>query len=137
MGLLGVLDLLRIGTRRVGQVVLAVELKHLRPRRGECGLRERRGVRTHVGDVAVLVQPLGDAHRALRRVPELAAGFLLERRGHERRVGRTPVRLLLDVANHERGGGESPDEGTRLGFVENRHGGTLQQPVLTEILPGR
>ena len=136
MGLLRVLDLLRVGARGVGQVVLAVELEHLRPGGGESCLRERRGVRPHVGDVAVLVQPLGDAHRALRRVAELAAGFLLERRGHERRVGRTAVRLLLDVAHDKRRGVESLDEGTGLSFVENRHGRCLQQPVLTEILPG-
>ena len=34
---------------------------------------------THVGDVPLLVQPLGDAHGAIHAVAELAAGFLLQR----------------------------------------------------------
>ena len=83
--LLRVLDLPVVVARRVGNRLGAVELARLVARRGDRRLRQRRRVGAHVGDVAVLVQALGDAHRVLRREAQLAARLLLERRGHERR----------------------------------------------------
>ncbi len=50
----------------------------------------------HVGDVACLVEALRRAHRLLRAHAELAAGFLLQRRGHEGRRGVAGGRLRLD-----------------------------------------
>ena len=88
--------------RLLADVVGAVELGHLGPRRRNRRGRQRRRVGTHVGDVAVLVQALGDPHRRLRRHPQLAAGFLLQRRRDEGRGRRAAVGLLLHRAHRER-----------------------------------
>ena len=101
MRLLRVLDLALVAARDVGHVLRAVDLAGLRPRGVQRRLRQRRRVGAHVGDVAVLVQPLRDAHRGLRREPQLAAGLLLQRRGHERRGRAAAVRLVLDRADRE------------------------------------
>ena len=96
VGLLRVLHLAGVLPRRRVHVLLAVELAGLVARGVDGRLRQRRRVGTHIGDVAVLVQPLRDAHRALGGEPQLAAGLLLQRRGHERRVRPAGVGLLLD-----------------------------------------
>ncbi len=83
--LLGVLHLAVVAARHLGHVVAAVELSGLRARGVDRRLGQRRGVGTHVGDVAALVEALRDAHRALRAPAQLAARLLLERGGHERR----------------------------------------------------
>ena len=83
--LLGVLHLGGVGARGVGEVLGAVQLAHLVARRADRGARERRGVGTHVGDEAVLVEPLRDRHRHAGAHPELAAGLLLQRGGAEGR----------------------------------------------------
>ena len=101
--LLGVLHLALVPARDVGHVLRAVDLAGLRPGGGQCRLRQRRRVGAHVGDVAVLVQPLGDPHRGLRGHPQLAAGLLLQRRGHERRGRPAAVGLVLDAADREGG----------------------------------
>ncbi len=93
--LLGVLHLAGVLARRRRDVLLAVELARLVARRVDRRLRQRRRVGTHIGDVAVLVEPLRDAHRALRGEPQLAAGLLLQRRRHERRIRTPGVGLLL------------------------------------------
>ena len=99
--LLRVLHLALVAARRLGDVVGAVELGRLRAGGGERGLGQRRRVGAHVGDVAVLVEALRDAHRRLRGVAELAARLLLERRGHERRARLARVRLALDPGDAE------------------------------------
>ena len=58
---------------------------HRGPRRGDGLLRQVDRVGPHVGDEAALVQPLGRAHRVAGAEPQLAVGFLLQRRGGERR----------------------------------------------------
>ena len=98
VGLLRVLDLLLVAARDLADVLRAVELAGLGARRGERRLRERRGVGTHIGDEAALVETLRDAHRALRGPAELAARLLLQRRGHERRGGRA----LYGLSSSER-----------------------------------
>ncbi|MNW57211.1 hypothetical protein D3C74_349950 [compost metagenome] len=114
MGLLGPLGLRRVGARRAGHELGAVQLGGLTAGRvGGLG-RQRRGVRTHVGDVAVLVQRLRGAHGLPRVEAELAARLLLERRGRERRGRTARVGLGLEAADrevcvrepadHERGG---------------------------------
>ena len=82
-----------VDARLVRQVVGAVQLRDLRAGGGDRGLRQRRGVRTHVGDEAVLVQLLRHLHGRLRAEAQLAAGLLLQRRRTERRVRRAAVRL--------------------------------------------
>ena len=63
--LLRVLDFVVYWRGRVGQVLGAVELAHLGAG-GVSASSTGRRVGAHVGDVAVLVEPLRDAHRALR-----------------------------------------------------------------------
>ena len=86
MRLLRVLDLAVVAARR-GRDVRRRRTARAAcvARRRERRLRQRRRVGAHVGDVAVLVEPLGDPHRRLRGEAELAARLLLQRRGHERR----------------------------------------------------
>ena len=99
--LLGVLHLVLVTAGGVGQVVLAVLLQDLRAGRVERGVRQRRGVGPHVGDEAVLVQALGGRHGLRRGHAQLAAGLLLQRRGHERRGGTAGVGLGLDRADRD------------------------------------
>ena len=62
-----------VGARRVGQVLGAVlGLRSAARAASSASLRQRRRVGAHVGDVAVLVEPLGGAHRALRGEAQLA-----------------------------------------------------------------
>ena len=99
---LRVLDLGLVLARRVWQV-LRTELLADQRARGVDRLRtQRRRVRAHVGDEAVLVQALRGAHRALRGVAQLARGFLLQRRRRERRVRPLGVGLLFDVGDRGR-----------------------------------
>ena len=95
MGLLRVLDLAGVLPRRLGHGLGPEDVAGGVAGRGDRGGRQRRRVGTHVRDVAVLVQPLGDPHRGLAGVAQLAAGLLLQRRGHERRGRRAAVRLLV------------------------------------------
>ena len=103
MSLLRVLHLAGIGARGVRHVVRAVQLGGLLAGRADRGLGQRHRVGAHIGDVAVLVQPLRDRHRVLGREAQLARGLLLQRGGAERRIGRAPVRLALH-AGHREGG---------------------------------
>ena len=137
MRLLRVLDLARVLPRRGRDVLAAVELRRLCPGGGDATLGQGGGVGSHVGDVAVLVQPLRDAHGALGRVPELAAGLLLEGRGHERRVGAPCVGLGLDGVDDEVGTVESPGQRAGRGLVEHDGvlgcAGGLQPAVRAEV----
>ena len=116
--LLRVLHLPVVGARLLRHRVGAVELAGLVARRGDRRLGQRGRVGAHVGDVAVLVEALGDAHRVLRREPELAARLLLQRRGHERRGRAAGVRLALDRPDGELDALERGRERTRGVLVE-------------------
>src|SRR5450756_2458009 len=83
VGLLRVLDLVLVAARGVGDVLRAIHVPGLAAGRGQRGLRQRGRVGAHVRDVAVLVQPLGHPHGVLAREAQLAACFLLQRRGRE------------------------------------------------------
>ena len=100
--LLGVRDRALVAPRLVRNRLRAVLARGMRARRLERGVGERHGVGAHVGDVAVLVEALGEAHRRLGREAQLPARLLLERRGPERRRGPARVRLLVDLADAER-----------------------------------
>ena len=99
--LLGVLDLAGVDARRVRHVGGAVQFGGLLAGRADRGLGQRHRVGAHIGDVAVLVQPLRDGHRVLGREAELAGGLLLQGGGAERRVRRAPVRLALHAGHRE------------------------------------
>ena len=66
VGLLGVLDLLRVLAGRVRQVLLTEAAADLRAGGPQRGLRQRRAVGPHVGDVPVLVEALRRLHRHAR-----------------------------------------------------------------------
>ena len=53
--------------------------------------------------MTVFVEPLRDTHGALRAVVQLAAGLLLQRGGHKRRVRAAGIRFVLDRSNGEFG----------------------------------
>ncbi len=101
MRLLRVLHLAGVGARGVRDVAGAVELRRLLAGRADRGLRQRHRVGAHIGDVAVLVQPLRDGHRVLGGEAELARRLLLQRGGAERRVRRAPVGLALHAGDRE------------------------------------
>ncbi len=94
--LLGILDLVAVGTRRGGNRGCSVQRRRLLPRGPDRSVRERRRVRAHVGDEPALVQGLGQTHRPLGGVTQLASSLLLQGRGHERCGRRTPVGPLFD-----------------------------------------
>ena len=119
--LLRVLHLAGVLARRRVHVLLAVQLASLVARGVDGRLRQCRRVGTHISDVAVLVQPLRDAHRALGREAQLAAGLLLQRRRHERRVRPTGVRLLLNGGDLELRTAQSRGQRTRVGFVQDEN----------------
>ena len=137
VGLLGVLDLAGVLTRRRMHVLVAVQLASLGARGVDGRLRQGRRVGTHISDVAVLVEPLGHAHGALGGEPQLAAGFLLQRRGHERRVRPTGVRLLLHRGDRQRGAPQAGGQRTGARFVEHLYlGGLAQHAEGIEVAPG-
>ena len=133
VGLLGVLDLGGVGPWGVGDVFGAVQLADLLACGPDRRAGERGGVGPHVGDVATLVEPLGHRHRHAGAHAELAAGFLLQRRGAERRVGRTAVGLRLDRADVERRVGEGRGERLGAGPVEVDDVVLLEHTVLAEV----
>ena len=99
--LLGVLDLAVVEPRLGGDVVVAVEGGSLRSRRVEGLGRQRGRVGAHVGDVAALVEALRHPHRPLGIPPESPRGLLLQRGGHEGRLGRLRAGLLLHGGDRE------------------------------------
>ena len=118
MRLLRVLHLALVAARHVGHVLRPVDVPGLRPRGVQPRLRQRRRVGPHIGDVAVLVQPLRDPHGGLRGHPQLAAGLLLQGRGHERRGRPAYVGLVLDRADREVRLAQPVGEGDRGRLVE-------------------
>ena len=114
VGLLRVLGLGLVDAGLLGDVLRAEFLDD-----GAAGLLDRLGrhlhaVGTHVGDDAVLVEPLRDLHGAAGREAEARRGVLLQARGGERRIGIAFGRLLVDGGDRE---GACLDGGTqRLGI---------------------
>ncbi len=121
VGLLRVLHLAGVLARRRVHVLVAVELTGLVARGVDGRLRQRGRVGTHIGDVAVFVEPLRNAHRALGGEPQLAAGLLLQRRGHERRIRAAGVGLLLHRGHRQAGAPEPGGQRTGRGLVEDQY----------------
>ena len=94
--LLGVLGLGLVVARPLRQVALAEFLGDRGADRRERLRRHVDAVGPHVGDVAVLVEALGDLHGAGRGEAELPRGLLLQRRGGEGRRRVAADRLRLD-----------------------------------------
>ena len=121
VGFLGVLDLAGVLPRGGMQVFLAVELTSLVAGGVNGRLRQRGRVGTHVGDVAVLVEPLRDAHRAFGGEPQLATRLLLQRRGHERCIGAAGVGLLLHRRHRQLRPAQTGGQALGAGLVEHEH----------------
>jgi hypothetical protein len=139
--LLRVLGLRRVQPRPLRHELGAVELRGLPAGSAQRLLRQVHGVGTHVGDVAVLVQPLRHPHRLARREAQLAAGLLLQGRRRERGRGLARVGLLLDAPHREARLREPVDEGDRRGLVEVGHtrgtGGRRQRAAVVEVTADR
>ena len=136
--LLRVLDLAVIAARSVGHVVGAEELAGLGAGRIDGLLRQCRGVGTHIGDVATLVETLRDAHRALGIPTEASRGLLLESRGHERRVGTALAGLLDDRAHGVGRPGQGGGELEGSGLAQHQHVVLARQAALVgEVLARR
>ena len=87
MGLLRVLNLVRITTGRVEEVLAAVVLANLRTNFGESFFGKRDRVGTHICNESTFVQTLGRTHDLLCGQAQLATGFLLQGARHEWRLG--------------------------------------------------
>ena len=122
-----------------GHVLGAVEVAGLLAGGGQGGLGQRRAVRTHVGDVAVLVQALRHAHGVLGGQPQLARGLLLEGRGGEGCRRPAGVGLLLDRGDGHLGGlerlrrwsGRSPRRGAPRPWSSAAPSSAKSRPVAT------
>ena len=134
--LLRVLHLAVVAARGLGHVIVAVKLRGLGAGGGHRRLGERRGVRAHVGDVATLVEALGDAHRALRIPAEAPRGLLLERRGHEGGLGTALARLLDDGADGVVHPFERSGERSGPGLVEHHAVAAGELAAVVEVTPG-
>ena len=121
VGLLGVLRLGRVLLRSVGEIRLAVPVGDGRARRREGLVGENDVVGPHVGDEALLVEALGEAHDLRGGQAESTAGLLLQGRGHEGGLGGGAIGLLLDGADVHGGRGEAVRETSGLGLVDDAH----------------
>ena len=137
MCLLRVLDLAVVAAGHLRDVVGAIEVGRLRPGGRDRGFGQRRGVGTHIGDEAALVEALGHAHGALRTPAQLAAGLLLQGRGHERCSGRSAVGPVLERAHHE--GHTLEGHGQRGGgrFGQVCRVGAREHTTVAEVLATR
>ena len=96
MSLLGILDLAAVVTHLLRKVLLAETLFDQFPSRSLGLVREHGRVGAHVGNEAVLVQLLSEAHRVPRLEPQLAVRVLLQAACHVGRLRRCRERLPLD-----------------------------------------
>ena len=135
--LLGVLHLALVVARRIGDVVRPVEIPGLLAGGGERGIRQGGAVGAHVGDVAVLVEALGDPHRVAAVEPQLPGGLLLEGARRERRTRAPRVRLLRDVGDPDVGSAQGVRDAGRGHLVERRRLGVRQRAVVGEVTAGR
>ena len=134
--LLGVLDLLLVGARRFGYVLLSESLGDLRASGGHRRVGQRRRVGAHVGDEPTLVQALGDPHRLRRGQAELTARLLLIGRRDEGRRRSTAVRLRLAAPHGCRPILEVGDERSGHDLVEVHDVALRQRSALGEVPAG-
>ena len=118
VGLLGVLDLVLVETGFGGKVFRSVEFRHQSANTRDSLLGQVDRVGTHVGDVSVLVQPLGRAHGPLCRHAKLPVSILLQGAGGEG-GGRAPgIRFALNLADFPVGGLEPGAQILRILFIQ-------------------
>ena len=135
-GLVSFLRVLRLGcvvAGSVGKKLLAITLRDHRAGSLQRGVRQRRAVGAHVGDVALLVETLRRPHRHLRTHPELATRLLLVGRGDERRRRPAPVGLGFARTHLVGHAVERADQRLGTGFVEHSDIGSSEASVIAEI----
>ena len=138
VGLLRVLNLALVLARRIREELGAVRGLDGVPGQLDGERREHDRVGPHVGDEAVLVQPLGGPHGALRVEAKLAVALLLERGGGERRRGGPGEGLLLGRQDLEVAGVQLLLKRLGPGGVQQRHVIPLQLAgVRVEVLAAR
>ena len=140
VGLLGALGLGGVDAGALGDVLGPVELGDLRAGRGHGLTRQDRGIGTHVGDEAVLVEALSHPHGLTGVHPQLAGGLLLEGGGGEGR-GRTALVGLVLHAGDARltpADGLGDSGGPHLVEVDGGglDGGRAQLAVVIEVTAG-
>ena len=104
MRFLRVLGLGLVLARRIRHIGVAVILADHLARLGDRRTVDLHAVGSHIGnetgglaaDIDAFIEPLRDPHGMRRRKAELAAGFLLQRRGGEGRLRIAPRRFGLD-----------------------------------------
>ena len=87
MGFLGIFGLARIAPRLVTEILLAIEFGYPAAGGVDRLVTQVDRVGTHVGDVAVFIERLGDTHRLLGTHAQLTVGFLLQRTCRKRWIG--------------------------------------------------
>ena len=87
MGFLGIFGLAGVTPRLVAEILLAVEFGHPAAGGVDRLVTQVNRVGTHVSDVAVFIERLGDAHRLFGTHAQLAVGFLLQRTRRKRWIG--------------------------------------------------
>ena len=139
VGLLRRLLLARVLARRLRNEFGTIEFGHLLARSRDGLTRQRRGVGTHIGDVAVFVQRLGGAHRLTGAHAQFASGFLLQGRSRERSGRAAGVRLRLHRGHRQcilRTAVELSGQGFRACLVDDRRRGVLQLALVIEVTTG-
>ena len=138
MGLLRVLGLGGVDALGGRHELRAVELLGLRAGGVDGLVGQGHRVRSHVRDVAVLVQPLRHAHGGAGREAQLACGLLLQRRGGERCRGAACVGLGLQGTDREGCVLQTGGERRRHRFVQRDRGvaggGGLELAAVVEVL---
>ena len=133
---LGVLDLAGVGAGLWWEVLLPVAAGDDSPRRVERLGRQGRAVGAHVGDAAVLVQPLGSRHGARGREAQPCTGCLLQGGGDEWRRRSAPVRLGLPGGHGELRPVQGLGERRRSACVEHRNVASAKLALLVEVSTG-
>ena len=114
MCFLCVLGLILVHARRLGHIGIAVKRLDRIPRCRHGLGRHVDAIRPHVGDVTRLVESLRGAHGLARTHSELAAGFLLQGRGHEGGCRVAIGRLGLDTGHRKIAAGDGLHRHLRL-----------------------
>ena len=135
MRLLRVFHLAVVKPGLVWHVLAAVQLPGLAASGVQRLLRQRGGVGSHVGDVAVLVEGLCDPHGPLGTPPKATGGFLLKRRGHERCLRLSGRRLLRHRVDREGLSSERRRQGLGRSLVQVYGPLSGQSPVVVEVRP--
>ncbi len=129
---LRVLGLRLVNARLFGQRVAAIAIGHCLAAFRNRAAIHLHAVGTHVGDRARFIERLREPHRVAGGEAQLARGFLLQRRGGERRRGIALERLGLDLLDREIARFDRRLGGHGAGFIAQRELVELLAAVLDQ-----